>query len=184
MRPACDTAKAKTLLDAGLKEAGLTKDSLKLSLTCSDNSKIQRTAQFLQEQWKTALGITVSVKPMPSKNRFADMDAGNFDIVLTNWYPDYNDPMTYLNTLQTGNGNNSGKYSNAAYDALINTAVNESNVVKRQQELIDAEKMAMADCPVYPLFFSALPYTTSAKLTGLTRTTFQDLDVCDGAKIG
>lgn len=181
--PNFDKAKAKTIFEEGLKEANLTKNSLKLTLVCSDDSKTQKTVAYLQQQWNLALGIHVELKPMPSKSRFSAMSSGDFDIVLTNWFPDYNDPMTYLDTLLSGSGNNDGKYNNPKYDTLIKQAIADTDTAKRQETLIQAEKLMLQDCPIYPLYFKAQCYTTSSKLTGLTRTTFQDLDLCDGAKV-
>ena len=178
-----DKDKAKTTFEEGLKEANLSKSSLKISLVCSDDSKTQKTAAYLQQQWSDALGISVSLKPMPSKSRFTAMSNGDFDIVLTNWFPDYNDPMTYLDTLLSTSGNNDGKYSNAKYDALIKQAIAETDTAKRQETLIQAEKLMLQDSPIYPLYFKAQCYTMSGKFTGLTRTAFQDLDLCDGAKV-
>lgn len=175
--------KAKTLFEEGLKEAGLNKSSLKLTLVCSDDSKTQKTAAYLQQQWSDALGISVELKPMPSKSRFSAMSSGDFEMVYTNWFPDYNDPMTYLDTLMTGGGNNDGKYSNTKYDALLKQATAETDTTKRQQILIQAEKLMLQDYPIFPLVFKSQCYTTSGKLTGLTRTAFQDLDLCDGAKV-
>lgn len=178
-----DKDKAKTTFEEGLKEANLSKSSLKISLVCSDDSKTQKTAAYLQQQWSDALGIHIELKPMPSKSRFTAMSNGDFDIVLTNWFPDYNDPMTYLDTLLSTSGNNDGKYSNAKYDALIKQAIAETDTAKRQETLIQAEKLMLQDSPIYPLYFKAQCYTMSGKLSGLTRTAFQDLDLCDGAKV-
>ncbi|WP_174192810.1 peptide ABC transporter substrate-binding protein [Caproicibacterium lactatifermentans] len=178
-----DKAKAKALFEDGLKETGLSKNDLKIPLVSSDDSKAQKITAYLQQQWSDALGITVELKPMPSKSRFAAMSAGDFDMVLTNWFPDYNDPMTYLDTLVTTNGNNNGKYSSKQYDTLIQQATAEADAAKRQNILIQAEKLMMDDCPIYPLYFKAQCYVTSGKFTGLTRTAFQDIDLCDGAKV-
>ncbi|WOC31692.1 MULTISPECIES: peptide ABC transporter substrate-binding protein [Caproicibacterium] len=175
---------AKTLLEKGLKETGLTKDSLKLTFITDDTSAAQQQAAFFQEQWKSTLGISVELKPMSFKARIAAMNQGDFDIVMAGWSPDYNDAMTFLDMWTTGNGNNNGKYSNPEYDKLIAAATKESDAAKRQDDLRKAEKLvASTDCAVYPLYFQVVPYVTSAKISGMTRSGFQEYDFTDGAKI-
>ncbi|WOC31691.1 MULTISPECIES: peptide ABC transporter substrate-binding protein [Caproicibacterium] len=179
-----DAAKAKTLFEEGLKELGMTKDQLKLTFTCDDTSNSQQDAAFLQEQWKSTLGITIDLKAMPFKSRIKAMDDGDFQIVMALWAPDYNDALTYLDMWMTDNGNNYGKYSNPEYDKLVKAAIAESDSVKRQDDLLKAEKLVVeTDCAAFPLYFRVKTYTCSKKLSGLTRTPFQEFDVCDGAKI-
>lgn len=36
---------------------------------------------------------------------------------------------------------------------------------------------------VYPIYFSVINYVCSNKLSGMTRTGFQEFDFCDGAEI-
>lgn len=175
---------AKKLLDEGLKEAGLTKDSLKLTFITDDTSAAQQQAAFFQEQWKSALGLSVELKPMAFKARIAAMNQGNFDIVLAGWSPDYNDAMTFLDMWTTTNGNNNGKYSNKEYDSLIDKATKESDSAKRQDYLRQAEKLvASTDCAIFPLYFEVVPFATTSKISGMTRSGFQEYDFSDGAKI-
>lgn len=39
------------------------------------------------------------------------------------------------------------------------------------------------DYAVYPLYFSVITYVQSNKISGMTRTGFQEFDFCDGAEI-
>ena len=112
------------------------------------------------------------------------MTDGDFDIVFAGWAPDYNDPMTYLDMFTTENGNNYGKYSSEEYDKLIADAMVEVDAAKRQEMLIQAETLLVqTDAPVFPLYFSVVPYAVSDKLEGMTRTGFQEFDFTDGASI-
>ena len=175
---------AKKLFNEGLAEEGLTADALKLTLIVDDTSAAQKEAAFYQEQWKTALGLQVEITPMPFKARLAAMQDGNFDIAFRGWSPDYNDPMTYLDMFTTTNGNNYGKYSSEKYDTLIADAMKETDPVKRQEMLVECEKiLCNEDAPIFPLYYSTKPYVVSAKLKGATRTGFQEWDFQDGATI-
>ena len=175
---------AKKLLEEGLKEEGLTKETFKISLITDDTTDVQKESAYYQEQWKQALGINVDVKPMPYKARLQAMEDGNFDIAFTRWLPDYNDPMTFLDMYTTTNGNNYGKYSSKEYDALIDKARKEVDVDKRQELLIQAETLLLKeDAPIFPLYFSVVPYVLSSKVQNVTCTGFQEWDFTDGAEI-
>lgn len=179
-----DAEQAKTLFEEGLKEEGIAKEDFKISLLTDDTSAAQKEAAFYQEQWKQALGIEVEVTPKPFKARLQSMTDGDFDIVFAGWAPDYNDPMTYLDMFTTENGNNYGKYSSEEYDKLIADAMVEVDAAKRQEMLIQAETLLVqTDAPVFPLYFSVVPYAVSDKLEGMTRTGFQEFDFTDGASI-
>lgn len=179
-----DVEKAKQLLEEGLEELGLTAENLNLTLITDDTSIAQKEAAFYQEQWKQALGVIVEISPMPFKSRLQAMTDGNFDIVLTGWTPDYNDAMTFLDMFTTDNGNNYGRYSSKNYDQLIKEAREEVDENKRQELLMQAEKMMVeTEVTVVPLYFNVKPYVVSTKVQNITRTGFQDWDFTDGAEI-
>lgn len=66
--------------------------------------------------------------------------------------PDYGDPTTYLTIALSTNSNNYGKWSNSEYDQLVGQVGVESDVTKRWQEMIDAEKIMMDDLCYIPVF--------------------------------
>lgn len=181
-----DPAKAKQLLDEGLKEVGMTKDQLKPSFITDDTTKAKTESTYLQEQWKKNLGVNVELKPMSFKARVAAMNNSDFDFVFAGWSPDFNDPMTFLGLFTTTNSNNNGKYSNKNYDALIAAAAKEADPLKRQNDFIQAEKLGIQqDAAVFPLYYDVIPYTISSKFTGVTCSPFQPWpgDYTDGAKL-
>lgn len=178
-----DILAAQALFKEGLEELSKTPEEVTINYLADDTSSSKLQAEYFKEQWKTNLGIGVQIETMPFKARLAATRSGNFDIVLSGWSPDFNDPMTYLGLLTSDNGNNSGKYTSPQYDALIEGAVGETDAFKRQELLIEAEMLLMEAAPIVPLYFSCVPYVVSSKLTGMTRTGFQEYDLCDGAKI-
>ena len=172
-----DYAKAKTLLEEGLKEEGLTAADLKLTIIADDGDVAQKNCAFFQEQWKTHLGITVEVQQMTYKNRLERMNNHDFDIVMAGWGPDYNDPMTFMDLWVTGGGNNHTGWSNADYDALIKKAAEDANPETRTATLIEAEKLLMNEMPIGPIYNRSRDYMTSEKLQGVVRTGFDDLNL-------
>ena len=92
--------------------------------------------------------------------------------------------MTFLDMFMVDNGNNYGKYNNPEYDELLNEAMQEVDAAKRQEIMQEAETILIKDdYAVYPLYFSVITYVQSNKISGMTRTGFQEFDFCDGAEI-
>lgn len=173
--PVLDVEKAKELYEKALSELGV--DKVELAMIADDTDAAVNTAAFIQEQLKVNLGIDVKVESMPFKSRLARMTSKDFDIVFAGWGPDYNDPMTYLDMFETGNGNNHTGYSNPEYDKLLDKVRTEADKEKRFGYLVELEKMLLDDMPVGPVYFRAKDYVVSEKIaSGAVRTAFQDMN--------
>jgi len=149
-----DKTKALEFWNAGLKELGVTE--LSYTMLVEDTEASINVAQFLQSEWQTALpGLTVELQTMPKKNRVERMQAGDYELVLTRWGPDYADPMTYLDMWTSDSSNNYGMWSNAEYDALIEDAKKGElalDLEARWEALKDAEKMVMDEAVIMPVY--------------------------------
>jgi oligopeptide transport system substrate-binding protein len=170
-----DYTAAKALLEEGLAEEGLTIDTFSPAIICDDTDTATRYSAFFQEQWKTNLGLNVTIDSMTYKNRLERMQNFDFDIVLAGWGPDYNDPMTFLDLFITGSGNNHTQYSNTEYDALVAQALAEPDAAKREQLLIQIENILLTDMPIGPIYNRKANYICSDRLTGVVRSTFSDM---------
>lgn len=176
-RNTTDYSEAKKLLEEGLKEEGLTLETFKPTLVGDVGDTGKKTYQFVQEQLKTNLGVTMEIDQVEFKTRLQRMSDGDFDIVWAGWSCDYDDPMSYLDLWITGGGNNHGKWSNAEYDALIKAAYSEGDVEKRTQQLLDAEKIIGEEVPIGPMYYRQRDFICSDKLVGVQRTAFRDIDL-------
>lgn len=144
---------AKKLLEEGMKEAGLTAADLKFQFMTDDSDVARKASEFIQEQWRSKLGVEIQIDAQPFKLRLQREQKKDFQIGSSLWGADYNDPMTFLDLFVTNGDFNQVSYSNKEYDSLITAAKNEADVKKRAQLLGDAEKLLMKDMPVGPLFF-------------------------------
>jgi len=152
-----NTAKAKGLLEEGLKEAGETAFP-KIKLLADDGDVSKKASEFIKEQWRQNLGIEVEVENVPFKLRLKRSSDKDYDIVLSLWGADYNDPMTFLDMwLSDGDFNETG-WGNPKYDELIKLAQNEPDKKKRMQAMKDAEKVLMDEMPIGPIFFRGASY--------------------------
>lgn len=166
---AYDADAAAAYWEAGLAELGIT--SLELELVVDADDAPQKVAQVLQSQWQEALpGLTVTIKPEPKKQRVEDMQEGEFEIALTRWGPDYDDPMTYLGMWVTGNSNNYGLWSNEEYDSIIAECTTGdlcTDPEGRWSRLYDAEKIVMDEAVIFPLYTQCNAQMVSSKVTGI-----------------
>ncbi|MFV0381002.1 MAG: peptide ABC transporter substrate-binding protein [Breznakia sp.] len=157
---------AKALFKKGLEELGV--DSLNLRLLFEGSDPAKPAAEFIQSELTSTLeGLSVEMISQPKENRIEMQKAGDFDVVLTRWGPDYADPTTYLSLNVTGNSYNYGKYSSATYDATYAKAGETEDLSARWQLLKDAEKIAMDDVAVSPLFQVGGATLVNTKVSGI-----------------
>jgi len=166
-----DVQAAKDYLNKGLKELGLTKLPT-ITFTADDTTGAKKASEALQQMWKQNLGVDVQLKNEAFKIRIDDMNKGNFDMVLAGWSADYNDPMTFLDMWETDNGNNTAFYSNPEYDKLIEQAKATGDLKQRNDYMIQAEKIAMDDMAIGPLYFQAYALATKSYVKDLIVPTF------------
>lgn len=124
-----------------------------LTLTVDNSPYHSAIAKALQNMWNKNLGIKVNAKTLNWRDIQKARRGGSFQIIRDGWIGDYMDPMTFMNLLVTGCGNNDSKYSSKTYDTLIDDANKETDQVKRMALLHNAEKVLMNDMPVVPIFF-------------------------------
>ncbi|UTY40000.1 peptide ABC transporter substrate-binding protein [Allocoprobacillus halotolerans] len=172
-----DYTEAKKLLEEGLAEEGMKLEDFTLTLLGDEGDDAQRMYAYFQEEWQKNLGITVKVDQVTFKTRIERMNTQDFDIVFAGWSPDYNDPKSYLEIVQSDNGNNNGKYSNKEYDALLEKADSETDTTKRTEYLKQAEELFAEECPVGPVFHRATSYICSDRLVGIQRTAYKQIDL-------
>ena len=122
-----DATKAKQLL-TGADPTGTLTAGLKYSYnTGAPNDDV---ATFLQDQWKTNLGVNVGLDPHPDATAFiADRQAGKYVMARDGWQADYNHPQDWFDNLwgkmaEDSTANTSGYAPNATdqYNVLLTKA--------------------------------------------------------------
>ncbi|SPT61822.1 Stage 0 sporulation protein KA [Aerococcus viridans] len=147
-----DVEAAQEAFNAGLEELGT--DSITLELLVDDTENAKRSAEYIQGQLQTNLpGLQVQIVSVPFKNRIAANNSQDYDLQISGWGADYADPINYLELFVTdGNNNNSG-YSNEEYDALIQSASDETeDLDKRWSDLVAAESLILEEAGIAPLY--------------------------------
>ncbi|MEJ6400779.1 peptide ABC transporter substrate-binding protein [Nicoliella lavandulae] len=149
---AYNLTEAKQLWQSALAASG--KKSLTVNLTTDDDYTTKQVAEFLQSQLSKLPGLKVNLSNIPNKVRMSRQDNGNFDIVLTKWGADFNDPTNFLDLMTTNSTFNFGKWSNSQYDQLVNNANNRdaNNPKQRAMDMANAEKILMREQGVIPVY--------------------------------
>lgn len=147
-----DQAKAQKALNKGLKQLGKSSITLHV-LYGTDETSMNQFATYVQNSLSKLKGLKVEVVATTKQDRVDNRQKnGDFELSCTRWGPDYADPTTYLNLLVSSNSDNYGAYNSKQYDAYMNTAYNSLNMTKRWNALVSAEKIAMKDLAVIPVF--------------------------------
>lgn len=150
-----DIEEAKKALDAGLKELGLSDPSeLNLKLSYNTSEAHAAIAQFIQEGWRTNLGIEVTLDNSEWQVFLDKLSNLDYQIGRLGWIADYNDAYTFLEMYNSAeNGNNDTGWENAEYTELLHQSNAEEDAEKRLALLKQAEEIIMSEYPVAPIYF-------------------------------
>jgi oligopeptide transport system substrate-binding protein len=121
-------------------------------------------AEQIVADWKTNLGITVTLASEDFATLIADRNNGTFAIARDGWLGDYNDPMTFLDLFTTTSGNNDSHWSSTQYDTLITDAKKNADQAVRMTDMHEAEDILMAQVPGMPIYFYTDPVLVNKKV--------------------
>lgn len=113
----------------------------------------QPVAEVVQQMWKNNLGIDVALVSQEMRVVLDARKSGDYHILLGEWGGDYLDPTTFLDLLQSGNGNNCTGWASPTYDQLLVKAAHELEPSRRHDILRSAEKLMLEEAPFVPLFY-------------------------------
>lgn len=129
-------------------------------------------AEYLQQVWQDELGITLNIDVVEWSSFTPQRRAGNYEIARNGWVCDYNDPTNLLELLETGNGNNDGKYSSAVFDGALADACATTDPAERFAALHKAEDAAMNDAAMIPVAYYADFWLQSPSLQGVWHSAY------------
>lgn len=167
-----DPEKAAKLFKEGLKELG--KTSLTLTLEGDSDDAFHKSAvDYLKQNFEKVLpGLTINENLVPKAQRLKDATNNNFQIILSSWGADYNEPSNYLINFITGSTMNDGKVSNAAYDKAFKAATTVPDVndpEKRYADYKDAEQALYEQSNINPIDTQAKSILMNPNLKGVSK---------------
>lgn len=164
---------AKQHWQKGLKALGTKNVTLTITSSNDDPTSSPITQYMKSELQKDLPGFKLNIRNVPGQVANQEVLKGDFDLSLSGWGADFNDPISFLQIPETGTSYNSGKYSNAAYDKLIKQAQNQdaNNADKRWSDLVKAAKLFNADQGMTPLYQQVTSYLQKPAVKGIIHNT-------------
>jgi oligopeptide transport system substrate-binding protein len=126
----------------------------------TSGSYTDSSVAILQSMWEETLGAQIQVVGIDWYDYYDEISAGNFGNLLSEgWCADYIDPENFLDLLfHTGTSQNTGGYSSAAYDQLLEQARVETDPQARIALYQQAERLLVEDAPALFLSHSGPGY--------------------------
>lgn len=137
-----------------MREAGYGPDNrLRVGLAVRSASADQRRRPAAMQQMWSEIYVDAEIEQSDAAVFYNLMQEHDFDLGIAGWVADFNDASNFLDLLRTGTSNNYGQYSNAEYDALLDQAEAETDMVARGLLMARAEEIALTDHAWIPVFF-------------------------------
>jgi oligopeptide transport system substrate-binding protein len=164
-----DVARAKSLIASS--KYGSVANLPPITLTDSGlGGNIPEYLGAILQDWRENLGVEVSVRQLEPEifSYFLRQEADQ--MYVSGWIADYPDPQNFLDILfHTGAEYNTGNYSNAEVDALLDQAGIEQNETTRFSQYQQAEQKIVDEAACLPLWFGKTyllvkPYVKNYKL--------------------
>lgn len=170
-----DVAKAQAYWSDAKAELGV--DALTVELLVgspeTDTGLPVGAAEFLKSEFETNLpGLTVEIKTTIKSDRLDLMNAGDYQLGITRWGPDFADPLTFLKDLfETGSTYNYPNFSNAEYDAMLAEVAPggalASNLDARWEKMIETEALLLNEAGVIPAWQTGSAMLIAPGVTGI-----------------
>jgi oligopeptide transport system substrate-binding protein len=149
--------KIQALFKEGLKELGKDTDLSKIKLkyiTSEAGSAGKQSNEWWQQQFKKNLGIDITVDVLATVPLYSQAKKDmKWDITMSGWGADFNDPINFLDMFASKTENNPIKYSNPEYNKIIKALETELDPAARLKHYQKLEEMLVKDdvafAPVY-----------------------------------
>lgn len=160
--------KARHHLELAKQELGL-EEIPPLVLLVDAQPVSQLASAYYQELYRDRLGLEVRIDTQIFKQRLAKMSAGEFDLAVAGWSPDYDDALTYGEFFASWNMQNRGRYNDPDMDADVRIAQTSLN----QQERMDAfgriQQLVYDDVTMIPMYERGWSFVVDPRLKGFRR---------------
>ncbi|MFA0501240.1 ABC transporter substrate-binding protein, partial [Vibrio sp. 10N.222.46.A1] len=136
-----------------LEEAGYGKDNpLNFNLLYNTSENHKKIAVALGSMWKKTLGLKVTLENQEWKTYLSSKDSGDFEVARAGWCGDYNEASSFLTLMKSNNTTGGVHYDSAAYDQIIDKALNSTSEEERKALYLEAEALMANDMPIAPIY--------------------------------
>lgn len=140
----------KLLSEAGYNET----HPLTFNFLYNTSEQHKKIAIAAASMWQQAFGfVKVNLENQEWKTYLDNRRSGNYQIARASWCGDYNEPSTFLNTLQSDNSSNRAFYKNREYDALLAQTLQAGITDQQRAEYYtQAEALIDRDTAIIPVY--------------------------------
>ena len=128
-----------------------------------------KVAEYFQGVLKQKLGIDALVDQQSFKQYLIKSRQGDFDLVMSSWYPDFDDLVTYADLLGSYNPNNRGRFFSDEYDEALEILRRSTDPETRFKAAAEMQKIIVNEVPVLPTAETGSAYLVHPKLRGMVR---------------
>lgn len=160
--------KAREHLELARQELGLD-EFPELVLLADDSPGGTLTSEYYQATYAKNLGLQLRIDKQIFKQRLAKMSAGDFDIVVSGWGPDYDDALTFGDLFSSWNQNNRGLYASDKMDEEVRIAQSELDPVKRMEAFAEIQQIIYEDVVIIPMYERGWSFVVDPRLKGFKR---------------
>ncbi|MCX6953201.1 MAG: peptide ABC transporter substrate-binding protein [Verrucomicrobia bacterium] len=129
-----------------------------LAMQVLNDDKLPKMAEAIQAMWQRELGIKITIEPYEQKTWLQNQQTLSHTLALLGWTADFPDPITFLDTFRTGNGNNWTGWGSKEYDALLDQAAITADPAARFDLLRKAESVILDEPGIAPVVYRASTY--------------------------
>ncbi len=163
-----NVAKAREHLELARQELGI--DEFPPLIILADDSPIGSiSSEYYQATFTKNLGLEIRIDKQIFKQRLAKMTAGDFDIVVSGWGPDYDDALTFGDLFASWNLNNRGRYASEEMDEQIRIAQSELDPLKRMEAFAEIQRIVHEDVVMIPMYERGWSFVVDPRLKGFKR---------------
>ncbi|HEY5260241.1 MAG TPA: peptide ABC transporter substrate-binding protein, partial [Rhabdochlamydiaceae bacterium] len=150
-----NAGKARVLFDEALEELGLNRNSFSMPPILSFQGFLRETtALIIKRQWEQCFDIHCRVEAHNLTTLFERMYRGDYQISGMGWEPLVNDPIYTLDAFKNAKEKvNFSKWEHEDFQMLLDAANEECDLKKRDEYLLQAEKILIDQLPVIPLYY-------------------------------
>lgn len=163
-----DLERARDYLDKAREELGY-EQLPPIVLLTGDSPSANRQAEYLQSMWGQTLGLEIRIDTQIFRQRLAKMSAGDYDLVMAGWGPDYADPLTFGDLYSSWNQNNRARYENEEMDRWVDVARNSLDPHERVEAFGHIQRIIHEDVVIIPTYERGVIYVTHPRLEGVIR---------------
>jgi oligopeptide transport system substrate-binding protein len=163
-----DTVAAREHLEMARRELGLT-EFPPLVLLSQDSPTHVRHSEYAQDKLRRVLGLDIRVDRQIFKTYLDKANDGEFDILISGWNPDFEDPMTFADLFSSWNDNNRGRYSNQRLDDNVRIAQQSLDPAKRMAAFGEIQRILIEDAAIILNYDRGVMYVQDSHLKGVVR---------------